>query len=84
MEYFEKRKHSFEKIFQYLPQAREIAASKVQLQSARDPESNVLKLAVTSGKKALKSRFLLIRLAFLIRLVCTNRAQISYMLNSYK
>jgi len=52
MEYLEKRKQSFEKIFKYLPQARESESSKVQLQSVRDPESNILKLVVTSGKKA--------------------------------
>jgi len=56
MEYLEKRKQSFDQIFQYFPQAKEIENTKVQLQSARDSksmsESNILKLAVTSGKNA--------------------------------
>jgi len=51
-DYLETRKQSFEHKFQYMPQAKGIAGSKVQLQSARDPKENTLKLVVTSGKKA--------------------------------
>jgi len=51
-ECLDKRKQSFEQIFQYLSQVKEIIGTKVHLQSARDSESNVLKLVVTSGKKA--------------------------------
>ena len=52
MEYNEKRKQSFDHIFQCLPQAKEISNTKVHLQSARDSDSNVFRLAITSGKKA--------------------------------
>jgi len=49
--YMEARKKYFDQIFQFLPQAQNIAGSKVQLQTTRDPTDNTLKLVVTSGKK---------------------------------
>jgi len=52
VDYMETRKHAFEHIFQYMLQAKGIAGSKVQLLFVRDPEANMLKLVMTSGKKA--------------------------------
>jgi len=60
----ETRKHSFEQIFQYLPQAKGIVGSKVHLQSARDLEANTLKLAVTSGKRASEFKIALDQVSF--------------------
>ena len=51
-EYAEKRKQSLNHIFLTLPQIKEISNTKVHLQSAREPDTNILKLVVTSGKKA--------------------------------
>ena len=51
-EYAEKRKQSLNHIFLTLPQIKEISNTKVHLQSAREPDTNIWKLLVTSGKKA--------------------------------
>jgi len=58
-ENLETRKHSFEQILQYLPQAEGIAGSKVRLQTTRDPKANTLKLVVTSGKRASEFKIVL-------------------------
>lgn len=43
-------------IFLTLPQIKEISNTKVHLQFAREPDTNILKLVVTSGKNASKGK----------------------------